>query len=92
MVFNAEERSKEFLKKKKSHTEPHKSLNMCLHKGGSVQGSGVTEDEIFSPWGAVGGMDGGSGVLVDEGIFLRQKRMTVSGKAAMSTHLTHNPI
>ena len=25
-------------------------------------------------------------------IFLRQKRMAVSGKATMSSHLTHNPI
>lgn len=54
-----------------------------------MQGSGVTEDEIFSPLRQMGG---GRGVLVDEGIFLRQKRMTVSGKAAMSSHLTHNPI
>lgn len=25
-------------------------------------------------------------------IFLRHKRMAVSGKATMSSHLTHNPI
>lgn len=77
---------------------------MCLHKE-ELSCSGVTEDEMLSPlrqmegcswegdrngWIEGGSVDekGGRGIF----FFLRHTRMAVSGKATMSSHLTHNSI
>lgn len=73
-------------------------LTGCLHtsKEGGLSCSGVTEDKILSPLRQMEALVGRGGRelwwvgVVD--IFLRHTRMAVSGKAAMSSHLTHNPI
>ena len=71
-------------------------LTMCLYSNnkGGFSCSGVTEDEILSPLRQMEGCrrEGGRHGWGGGDIFLRQKRMAVSGKATMSSHLTHNPI
>lgn len=92
--------------KRKKENEAHIGWRCVVPRGnkGGVCSAGVSEDEIVLPlrqmegcWGA--GREGGRvlvGGVMGAGsggdIFLRRRSTAVSGEAATSSHLTHNPI